>query len=118
VKIGVNIVAHNQSFSWSLQHSLCALECAFIISKWLIAIQPHLSQETLDEEEARLYAYIVDMVMEAEAGGDVESSSTSLCTRVVSIWARILSGTAHWNVVPMIGKILEAYAQILEPHPT
>ncbi|KAJ5966331.1 hypothetical protein N7481_013045 [Penicillium waksmanii] len=115
VKIGVNIVAHNQAFSWSLQHSLCALECAFIISKWLIAIKPHVSEGTIDEEEARLYAYIVDMVTEAEAGGEIEpSSTTDLCTRVVRIWARMLSGTAHWNVVPMIGKILEAYAGILE----
>lgn len=27
VRIGVNIVARNQAFAWSLQHSLCALEC-------------------------------------------------------------------------------------------
>lgn len=117
VKIGVNIVAHNQAFSWSLQHSLCALECAFIISKWLIAIQPRVSEGTIDEEEARLYAYIEDMVIEAEAGGEIGTSSSDLCTRVVSIWARILSGTAHWNVVKMIGNILEAYAQILQTRP-
>lgn len=114
VKIGVNIVTHNQAFSWSLQHSLCALECAFIISKWLIAIQPHVSERKIDEEEARLYAYIEDMVTEAEAGGEMGSSSTDLCTRVVRIWAKILSGKAHWNVVRMIGQILKAYAQILE----
>lgn len=118
VKIGINIVAHNQAFSWSLQHSLCALECAFIISKWLIAIQPHVSGGSIDEEEARLYAYIVDMVTEAEAGGDIESSSTDLCVRVVRIWARTLSGTAHWNVVRMIGKVLEAYASIMESSTT
>lgn len=114
VKIGVNIVAHNQAFSWSLQHSLCALECAFIISKWLIAIEPHLSKGAIDEEEARLYAYIVDMATEAEAGGEMKSPSGDLCARVVGIWATILSGKAHWNVVRMIGKILEAYTQILE----
>ena len=114
VKIGVNIVTHNQSFSWSLQHSLCALECAFIISKWLITIQPHVSGGTVDEEDARLYAYILDMVNEAEAGGEMASSSTDLCSRVVRIWSRILSGTAHWNVVRMIGRVLHEYAQILE----
>ncbi|KAE8151438.1 hypothetical protein BDV25DRAFT_171465 [Aspergillus avenaceus] len=113
VKIGVNIVTHNQAFSWSLQHSLCALECAFIMSKWLVAIIPQIAEGTVDEEDARLHAYIVDMVTEAEAGGEMNSSSTNLCSRVVRIWARILSGTAHWNVVRMIGKILDAYAQIL-----
>ncbi|KAL2844910.1 hypothetical protein BJX68DRAFT_137708 [Aspergillus pseudodeflectus] len=115
VKIGVNIVAHNQAFSWSLQHSLCALECAFVISKWLMAIQPHVSEGTVDdEEEARLYTYIVDMATEAEAGSEMDSSSNALCSRVVRIWATILSGKAHWNVVRMIGKILGAYARILE----
>ncbi|OJJ29734.1 hypothetical protein ASPWEDRAFT_177475 [Aspergillus wentii DTO 134E9] len=114
VKIGVNIVTHNQAFSWSLQHSLCALECAFIISKWLIAIEPHISNGAVDEEEARLYAYIEDMVTEAKAGGEIGSSGPDLCTQVVRIWARILSGKAVWNVVRMIGKVLEAYAQILE----
>ncbi|KAL4898854.1 hypothetical protein BDW74DRAFT_184323 [Aspergillus multicolor] len=115
VKIGVNIVAHNQAFSWSLQHSLCALECAFVISKWLMAIQPLVSEGTVDdEEESRLYTYIVDMATEAEAGGEMDSSSNALCSRVVRIWATILSGKAHWNVVRMIGEILGAYAQILE----
>ncbi|KAJ5085481.1 hypothetical protein N7532_010252 [Penicillium argentinense] len=114
IKIGINIVTHNQAFSWSLQHSLCALECAFIISKWLIEIEPHISEGAIDEEDARLYAYIVDMVTEAEAGGESRISGSDLCPRVIRIWARILSGKAVWNVVRMIGQILEAYAQILE----
>lgn len=114
VKIGINIVTHSQSFSWSLQHSLCALECAFIISKWLIAIQPNVTEGTVEEEDARLYAYIVDMVNEAEDGDEMRPASSNLCSRVVRIWARILSGKAHWNVVRMIGKILDAYARILE----
>ncbi|GAD95869.1 conserved hypothetical protein [Paecilomyces variotii No. 5] len=114
VKIGINIVTHNQAFSWSLQHSLCALECAFIISKWLIAIQPNVAERTVDAEDARLYAYIVDMVNEAEDWGEMRPISSNLCSRVVRIWARIFSGTAHWNVVRLIGKILDIYAQILE----
>ena len=113
VKIGVNIVTHNQAFSWSLQHSLCALECVFIISKWLLAME-HISASDIDGEEARLYAYIVDMVTEAEAGGEMRSSNSDLCIRVVRIWAKMHSGKAVWDVVRLIGKTLEAYAQILE----
>jgi len=33
VKIGINFVARTQTFSWSIQHSLCNLECAFLLSK-------------------------------------------------------------------------------------
>jgi hypothetical protein len=34
VKIGINYVARTQTFSWSVQHSLCNLECAFLLSKF------------------------------------------------------------------------------------
>ncbi|CAG8314862.1 unnamed protein product [Penicillium salamii] len=120
VKIGVNIVARNQAFSWSLQHSLCALECAFVLSKWLIALQLRSSGVPMDEDETRLLAYIADMVAEADSGfsidshGDLTAKLPDLCIRVVQIWAKLLSGVAVWDVVRMIGKALAAYGEILE----
>lgn len=33
IKIGIAFVARTQTFSWSIQHSLCNLECAFLLSK-------------------------------------------------------------------------------------
>ena len=33
VKIGIAFVARTQTFSWSIQHSLCNLECAFLLSE-------------------------------------------------------------------------------------
>ncbi|BCR83500.1 uncharacterized protein ACHE_10902A [Aspergillus chevalieri] len=117
IKIGVNIVARNQAFAWSLQHSLCALECAFVISKWLIDVQPRASGAALNEDEARLLVYITDMVTEADAGGGGGPYGSDLCTRVIKIWAKLLSGDAVWDVVRMIGKALDAYGQILEQGP-
>lgn len=121
VKIGINIVACNQAFTWSLQHSLCALECAFVLSKWLIAVQHRIPEEVpLDEEETRLLVYITDMVAEADPGFCPASNAemvphlSDLCTRVIKIWASLFSGEVVWDVVRMIGKALEAYGQILE----
>ncbi|CAG8091161.1 unnamed protein product [Penicillium olsonii] len=120
VKIGVNIVARNQAFAWSLQHSLCALECAFVLSKWLIAIQLRSPSVSLSEDETRLLAYISDMVAEADSGFSIDSHSDvtanlpELCIRVVQIWAKLLSGVAVWDVVRMIGKALTVYGQMLE----
>ncbi|KAM3081659.1 hypothetical protein ACMFMG_005110 [Clarireedia jacksonii] len=120
IKIGVNIVARNQASAWSLQHSLCALECAFVLSKWLIAVQNSAPGVPLDEEEVRLVAYITDMVTEADPGshsaisGEVAPHRHNLCTQVIKIWAKILSGEVVWDVVQLIGKTLEAYGQILE----
>ena len=36
VKIGIAFVARTQTFSWSIQHSLCNLECAFLLSELFI----------------------------------------------------------------------------------
>ncbi|CAM5999614.1 unnamed protein product [Sphagnum balticum] len=33
VKLGIEYVARTQTLSWSIQHSLCNLECAFLLSK-------------------------------------------------------------------------------------
>ncbi|RAL07806.1 uncharacterized protein BO97DRAFT_399281 [Aspergillus homomorphus CBS 101889] len=116
VKIGVNIVAKNQAFAWSLQHALCALEGAVVLSSWLMGVQArwgeHVDRE--EEEERRLWAYIADMVAEADPAGEAGPLRTDLCTRVVRVWAKLLSGEAVWDVVRMIGRALDAYARMLE----
>jgi len=66
VKLGVNIAARSQAFAWSIQRSLCAPECAFVLSKWLVAMQHHVSKVPPNEEESRLLAYISAMVVEAD----------------------------------------------------
>lgn len=33
VKIGIRLVARTQTFIWSIQHSLCSLECAFLLKQ-------------------------------------------------------------------------------------
>ncbi|OGM45298.1 hypothetical protein ABOM_006444 [Aspergillus bombycis] len=120
VKIGVSIVTRSQAFTWSLQHSLCALECAFVVSKWLFAIQNRMAEVPLDKEEATLIAYLDDIVTEADPvtcsvrGGTKVPHLFELCVRVIKLWAKLLSGEAHWDVVRMIGKVLEAYGYILE----
>ncbi|KAK1147346.1 hypothetical protein N8T08_001423 [Aspergillus melleus] len=120
VKIGVNIVARNQAFTWSLQHSLCALECAFVLSKWLAVVHDRTPGTPLDEDETRLLAYISDMMQEADPGfRSVEVAGKlppglDLAARVTRTWAKLLSGEAVWDVVRMIGKALDAYGRILE----
>lgn len=120
VKIGVSIVTRSQAFTWSLQHSLCALECAFVVSKWLLLMQKRVSEVLIDNEEKALIAYLDDIVTEAGPGigpvrvGGKVSHLFELCVQVIKLWAKLLSGEAHWDVVRMIGKVLEAYGYILE----
>ena len=120
VKIGVSIVTRSQAFTWSLQYSLCALECAFVVSKWLLLMQKRVSEVLIDNEEKALIAYLDDIVTEAGPGigpvrvGGKVSHLFELCVQVIKLWAKLLSGEAHWDVVRMIGKVLEAYGYILE----
>ncbi|KAJ6121287.1 hypothetical protein N7512_003752 [Penicillium capsulatum] len=98
IKIGVNIVARNQAFAWSLQHSLCALECAYVVSKWLAAIQPRVREGSFDVEEARLLTYLTDLVGEADSEGEPQANQSDLRLRVIRVWAKLLSGVAVWDV--------------------
>lgn len=38
VQIGLSYYSHCKSYSWSIQHALCNIECATFLSKWLLAI--------------------------------------------------------------------------------
>lgn len=38
VRLGVDRVAKSQAFFWSVRHSLAGLECAVLLSKWLLSL--------------------------------------------------------------------------------
>lgn len=38
VQIGLSYYTHCKSYSWSIQHALCNIECAAFLSKWLLTI--------------------------------------------------------------------------------
>lgn len=40
VKLGVDFVVRSHAYSWSIQHSLCGVEFAVFLSKWLFCISP------------------------------------------------------------------------------
>ena len=38
VRLGIDHVARSQAFFWSVRHSLSSLECAVLLSKWLLSL--------------------------------------------------------------------------------
>lgn len=48
VKLGLNFVAQSHAFVWSMQHSLCGLEFAIFLSKWLFSIAARRARSALD----------------------------------------------------------------------
>ncbi|KAK0709813.1 hypothetical protein B0T26DRAFT_653567 [Lasiosphaeria miniovina] len=138
VKMGVNYVARTKSLEWSMQHSLCNLECAVLLSKWLMtlaSIGPGEPPPTA--EERNLLALVGRMLDETEfavpidpslsgAGHDhhrsrsMDSSASDptklrqLASAVVRLWAETFKGAHIFEIVRIMAAGLEGYADLIE----
>lgn len=137
VRIGIAFVARTQTFSWSIQHSLCNLECAFLLSefvfflfhslltctgKWLETIA--MSPMDLTNDERNLLEMVRSMLDETEfavsfgsengMAVDERAKIKQLGSAVVRLWAETFKGTHIFDIVKLIGSSLEIYAQLLE----
>ncbi|KAH7130226.1 hypothetical protein B0J11DRAFT_247115 [Dendryphion nanum] len=120
IKIGYRLVAKTQSFIWSIQHSLCTLECAYLLSKWLEALALPKPDPPITEDERRITAIVKSMLDETEFAvpADVHEDSP-LYTKYISagvlrVWATIFRGAQTWAIVDVIGSSLNLYANMLE----
>ncbi|KAK8034636.1 C2H2 transcription factor [Apiospora rasikravindrae] len=136
VKLGVNYVARRKSTEWSIQHSFCNLECAILLSKWLMTLasigpsDPPASPEErnllemlrrmLDETE---FAVPIDPSLSGSASGHpphvdyTANDSTKLrqlAAAVTRLWAETFKGNHMFDIVKVIGNGLEGYADLLE----
>ncbi|KAL9107837.1 MAG: hypothetical protein Q9227_007352 [Pyrenula ochraceoflavens] len=68
VRLGIDFVAKTQTFFWSIQHSLCSLECAFLLSKWLATIpaDPNQAEPKLEGHERKLLLWVRSLLDETE----------------------------------------------------
>jgi hypothetical protein len=135
VRLGIDFVAKTQTFFWSIQHSLCSLECAFLLSKWLGALSTVVPQggAPLSEHERKLLVWVRSMLEETDMGaptaGDANGHTTlnesrelledtvrikHLSVAVVRVWSKTFKGNTSWAIVDMIGSALELYADMLE----
>ncbi|KXG48385.1 Transcription factor [Penicillium griseofulvum] len=117
VKLGIGFVAHSQVALWSNQHALCSLECAVLLAKWLEAITVSDPQPRLTEQEIRLRDFVLEMVMEVQHGVSREwllATNTRLSAAVTRLWARLFTADYIWEMVSLIGRSLNSYADILE----
>ena len=47
VRLGIDHVARSQAFFWSVHHSIASLECAVLLSKWLLSLAETGSDQNL-----------------------------------------------------------------------
>ncbi|KAK1149755.1 hypothetical protein N8T08_005309 [Aspergillus melleus] len=117
IKLGINFVAHTHVVFWSNQYALCSLECAVLLAKWLeVATVPN-PQPGLTEQETKLLEFVIEMVMEAQHGVSRDwllANNTRLSAIVTRLWARLFTADYIWELVNLIGRSLNRYAEILE----
>lgn len=122
IKIGIRLVARTQTFTWSIQHSLCSLECAFLLCKWLEALALPDPQPEVTDDEKRICWLVKIMLDETEYGVccDDEQALQSptmlrqLSAGVLRVWAQIFKGAQTWAIVDIIGTALNTYADMLD----
>ncbi|KAL1968990.1 hypothetical protein VTN77DRAFT_824 [Rasamsonia byssochlamydoides] len=125
VRLGIDFVARTHSFFWSIQHSLCSLECAFLLSRWLLSIPATQNEQKLTDHERKLLLWIKSMMDETDMavaptdGPELDFVKDpykvkQLSVAVVRVWARTFKGNTSWAIVDLIGSSLEAYADLLE----
>ncbi|KAI5856712.1 hypothetical protein GGS23DRAFT_608015 [Durotheca rogersii] len=136
VKVGVNYVARKKSSEWSIQHSLCNLECAILLSKWLMTLASVGPTGTSPEPDERgLLEMVRHMLDETEfavpidpslsgggpghtSGMDAAANDSTklrqLAVAVIRLWAETFKGSHIFDIVKAIGTGLEGYADLLE----
>jgi hypothetical protein len=79
VRLGIKFVARSQSLFWSVNQSLCALECAVILNKWFEALASTIAQTPMSKQEKNLVLMLRGMVLESGffTEGDLDALSLS-----------------------------------------
>ena len=131
IKIGIKFVAQTQAVFWSIQHSLCSLECAVLLSCWLDSIanenRPSSGPSALDGTERRVIVFVQSLLNDCAFGvgygRDVHEvlkreNLKRLASGVVRVWAGVFQGPQTWAIVEVMGASLELYAELLEADST
>lgn len=118
VKIGLNFVAHTQSFYWACQHALSSLECALFLSKWLQTVTGSRLHPPLTRKEALVLEFVNQVVAETEFRAPrcdlLSEGHRRLSGIVVRIWAKMFPRDSVWEMVDLVGKSLHACADECE----
>ncbi|GAD99918.1 hypothetical protein CIMG_02426 [Paecilomyces variotii No. 5] len=115
----VRAVLHS-AHALSIPHSLCSLECGFLLSKWLEALSIPNPQSPVSEDEQRICSLVKTMLDETEFSIpndlplDSPTALKKLSAGVLRVWAKIFKGAQTWAIVDVIGNSLNIYADMLE----
>ncbi|KAJ5247574.1 hypothetical protein N7468_002557 [Penicillium chermesinum] len=119
VRLGVEYVARTQTLTWSTIHSLCNLECALFLCKWLETLA--LNPTDLHRDTRRLLRIILSVLREADLaqpgglGGEFGAQQLRRMGAVlVRLLSKILKGDHVFEMMHVFCDSLQIYANRLE----
>ncbi|KAH8801430.1 hypothetical protein F5884DRAFT_806585 [Xylogone sp. PMI_703] len=121
IRIGIEFVARTQALSWSIVHSLCNLECALFLAKWLETMASVLGRrEELRDDEKRLLGIVASIISETDLGPEVQREhdlvkrSKLMAIAVLRLWGYTFKGVHVYDIMGNIGAGLDRCAEMLQ----
>ncbi|KAL4901990.1 hypothetical protein BDW74DRAFT_187005 [Aspergillus multicolor] len=114
VKLGVRYVKQNQSILWSIESTLCGLDCSVFLEKWLRSILDATQDAPLADHETRLVDWISEVVYEGLSSAD-DCSFHSIAgppispDQIITVWSHIMQGNSPYPFIKMISEVLVEY---------
>ena len=123
VRVGIQNVARTQILHWGIQHSICHLECAFLLTLWVQNIAEAVrvgGMATLRGDELKLLTMAKGLVKETHLQGSIDYQGETaanihrLAASTARLWAEISSGTHVFDIFHRIGASLSVISDTLE----
>ncbi|KAH8702515.1 hypothetical protein BGW36DRAFT_405285 [Talaromyces proteolyticus] len=118
VRLGVEYVARTQTLTWSIVHTLCNVECALFLTKWLELMV--VDTESICAEEQRLLDIVNSVLSETDFKISIKSERDRskqikrVGIGIVKLLAQTLRGSHVFELVEVLKVSLEMYASVLE----
>lgn len=119
VRLGVEYVARTQTLTWSTIHSLCNLECALFLCKWLETLASDPTY--IHRDTRRLLRIITSVLREADLAppgdrGDEFGAERlrRMGAMLLRLLSEILKGTHVFEIMHVFCDSLRTYANLLE----
>ncbi|OKL59015.1 hypothetical protein UA08_05541 [Talaromyces atroroseus] len=121
VRLGVEYVARTQTLTWSTIHSLCNLECALFLCKWLEMLASDPTKDIIHRDTRRLLRIITSVLREADLappGDRADKFEPEQLRRMGAMLVRLLSeilkGAHVFEKMHVFCDSLRTYATLLE----
>ncbi|KAL4738339.1 hypothetical protein BDV11DRAFT_171066 [Aspergillus similis] len=117
VKLGVQYVKQNQSILWSIEGTLCGLDCSIFLEKWLRCVQETMQDTSLTGHEKHLLDWINDVVYDGlssanDCSFDNNPRPAVSPEQIITVWSHIMQGNSPFPFIELISQVLVEYQRL------